>query len=575
MKQAITPAAPFDAHLRPRNVVQQAIQYGCAVIACLFVCCSLNAQTSISVNDFGAVPNDTIDDAGYIQQALTYAKQHNIKKVNFGAGRYMLKSTAATGLNACVGLTNLNGLQVTGVMVNNTPATWLVKYNPQLNNTVLPPHMRFDNCDSMTINGIAFDNEPQYATAGKVVEKGADYIKVEVYDGLPAVDGMACYTANIWDTTTKMLKKLPSLTFSEDITKENLYWQLTTSGSKRYMQMNSSRFAASVNVGDGLSWHFGAPTMFQLAINYCDDLTLNNILTTNIAGWGFQTMGCRNIASKHVVFKATGKQLAVGPRDAWKLNSCNGLVQIDSMYVEGVRWDGQNVHGPFYQVKAKTAYNKVRVFKMYTTVVPFINDSVSFWNGDTYVKRKAIGWTFEQNADNGAYGIMELNDSVPSFATTGTYVTVDAADIDQYNLTNTTFKNIAGCASVIKTSKAFIQNVTYEHIMYPAIYIGTEPYEGTFPQDILVSQCHFNASGWVSRVRTKGLIGIGNGVNNASAMGTIHFDSCYFSNAEVGIDASFAKKVMITNSTFTNVEQPYKISNCSIGELYLNNNTPY
>ena len=154
------------------------------------------------------------------------------------------------------------------------PATWLVKHNPQKNNILLPAHARFDHCNDLSISGFVFDNTPQYASAGTVVEKGDGYVIVEVYEGLPAVDGMGCYTANIWDTATRNLKQVASLTFSEDVAKENLYWQLSQKNGHNYMRMNSPRFARSLQAGDGLSWHFGAPTMFQLALNFCNDLTL-------------------------------------------------------------------------------------------------------------------------------------------------------------------------------------------------------------------------------------------------------------------------------------------------------------
>jgi hypothetical protein len=544
-----------------------------AALCMLSFSLAANSQ-SIRVRDYNAIPNDTLDDAAGIQAALTAARTQNIHRVEFEAGIYYLKVVAAPSLNAYFGLTNFAGLQLAGAMNNGSPATWLVKHNPQLNNTVLPSHARFDHCNNLSMSGFVFDNTPQYATAGKVTEKGAGYIKVEVYDGLPAVDGMGCYTANIWDTITKNLKQLPSPSFIDDVTAENLFWQLTQSGGKNYMQMNSARFASTVNVGDGLSWHFGAQTMFQLAINYCDSLLLEDLLTVNIAGWGIQTMGCKNIQAKRVKFKANGKQLAVGPRDAWKMNSCNGIVDIDSMEVEGVRWDGQNVHGPFYQVKAKLSANTLRIYKRYPTVVPFINDTLAFWNDSVPVKRLATNWQFEQNADDGVYGIVTISDTVPAFVQTNTLITMYATDIDHYILKNSVFKNIAGCASVIKASKATIQNVSYSHIMYPAIVFGVENAEATFPQDILVEQCSFDASGWVSRNSTKGLVGIGNSgyTKLGRAMGTIHFNNCTFSNANVGIDAGNLKILKVTNSTFINVGQPFKLNSCTIGEVYLNNN---
>jgi hypothetical protein len=531
----------------------------------------------IYVKDYNALPNDGADDAKGIQDALHDAKAKHITEVVFDAGQYDLLTTAAPALNACAGLQHYNGLRITGaVLPDGAPATRLVKKNTQQNNTILPSHIRFDYCKNLVIQNLVFDNNPQYASAGKVVEKGDDYITVQVFDGLPATQGMGCYTANVWELPARQLKQVPSLTFIDDVAKENLFWQLQVTEGRRYLRMNSSRFAKQVVLGDGLSWHYGAQTMFQLAINYCHDLTLNNMLTVNIAGWGIQTYACKNINAHNIRFKANGNQLAVGPRDAWKLNSCNGLVQIDSMYVEGVRWDGQNVHGAFWQVKEILAHNKMRVWKKYTGVAPFIGDSIGFWQGGNAIKRVALHWQPEQQADGGVYGIVETNDSLPAFAQPGTLVTVYAWDIDHYKLQNSTFKNIAGCAGVIKCTRATLQRVNYDHIMYPALVIGTEitaHNEATFPQDVLIRQCYFSQCGWISRINTKGIVGIANSGNTAMVIGAVHFDGCSFAQAATGIDASGIKLLKITNSQFTSVAQPYKTNSSNTGKVIFENNT--
>lgn len=533
----------------------------------------VDAQNVVHVRDYNALPGDTLDDAAGIQAALNYAKAHNIKKVEFAAGTYLLNVVFNKPLNAYFGIENFTGLKLRGAMNNGQSATWLVKYNPALNHTMLPSHARFDNCDSLSISGFVFDNSPQYATAGTVVEKGTDYVSVEIYDGLPAIDGMACYTANIWDTATKNLQQVPSLSFSVDVAKENLYWKHSFAGGKHYMRMNSTRFASALKVGDGLSWHFGAPTMFQLAIYACDNLELNDLLTVNIAGWGIITSGCNNINSKNVRFIPNGKQLAVGPRDAWKIHNCNGNVVVDSMEVNGVRWDGQNVHGPFFIVKEKLTNNTLRVYKKFGNTTSFVNDSIRFWNDSLQETRFVTGWEFTQQADGGIYGIVTLSGTVPAFVTSSTLATMDALDIDHYALKNSVFRNIAGCASVIKTSKGLISKCSFDHIMYPAIVFGVETSEATFPQDILVDSCSFNASGWIARSGTKGLVGIGSGAyKRLKGTGTIRFNNCAFSNAGVGIDASYLKKVEVKNSVFNNVSQPYRFEEGTITKIIRENN---
>ena len=532
------------------------------------------AQGTVHVNSFGAIPGDGLDDAVAIQNTLNYAKANTIKSVLFDTGRYDLLVIANGSLNAHFGLTQYHGLSLLGaILPDGTPATWLVKFNPQQNNTVLPAHLRFDRCNQLTIKNLAIDNSPQYATAGKVVDKGTNYITVEIFGGLPTKDSMGVYCANRWDLSTRLLKQVPSLSFITDVAAEDLYCQKQVINGKNYMRVNSTRFAQAVDTGEGLSWHFGAQTMFQLALNFCNDLVLENILTINIAGWGIHTVACKNITAKRISFRPNGPQLAVGPRDAWKINMSDGQVVVDSLYVEGVRWDGQNAHGAFFTVAQKISATQIRVWKKFVTIPGFINDSIGFWNGSAVEKRFAQSWQSQGVSGDTVYGLINTSTALPAFVNTGTRITVYAWDMDQYTLKNSIFKKIAGCAGVIKNENVFLQNVTYDNIMYPAILFGTEINEASFPQNVLVSNCRFNASGWVNRIGATGLVGIRNAVTPAMTMGRIQFDSCTFSNAPIGVDAAGLKELVLTNNHFLCVDQPYKINTANTGPVTFTDNT--
>ena len=59
---------------------------------------SATAQKLTSVSDFGAIPNDTINDRNAIQQALDFCKIHHIKKLLIPAGKYMIREEKAVQL---------------------------------------------------------------------------------------------------------------------------------------------------------------------------------------------------------------------------------------------------------------------------------------------------------------------------------------------------------------------------------------------------------------------------------------------------------------------------------------------
>ena len=88
-----------------------------AFAASLFFAGTVNGQASLHVKDYGAFPDDTIDDAIAIQAALTAAKKQHIKRIDFAAGKYLLLNKANPSLNACFGITGFDGLRLNGATV--------------------------------------------------------------------------------------------------------------------------------------------------------------------------------------------------------------------------------------------------------------------------------------------------------------------------------------------------------------------------------------------------------------------------------------------------------------------------
>src|SRR5690554_4994923 len=98
--------------------------------------------------------------------------------------------------------------------------------------------------------------------------------------------------------------------------------------------------------------------------------------------------------------------------------------------------------------------------------------------------------------------------------------------------------------------------------MYPALVLGGEiqhHYEGTFPRNVEVRGCRFARSGWVSRLNTKGLVGIGNSGYDEKVIGEVLFENCLFEDSEIGIDVRFTNKVTVENCTFSRVERPIHV----------------
>src|SRR5690606_13243843 len=120
----------------------------------------------------------------------------------------------------------------------------------------------------------------------------------------------------------------------------------------------------------------------------------------------------------------------------------------DSMYVEGVRWDGQNVHGAFLVFKEKISDTKFRAWKKYSTLRPFEHDSIGFWIGDKEYTRYVNNYTIEKQTNKECIVTIEISEPLPAELNPETYISVHRWDNDHYILRNSTFRNIAGCGSI-------------------------------------------------------------------------------------------------------------------------------
>lgn len=538
-----------------------------AVSCCLAVDMPETPTDAVHVCDFGALPDDHADDTQAINQAIAHLKATGKRHLVFDAGRYDLSEV---GLK----LIDLDDLIVEGqVDAQGKPATQLVRNNDfYAKNAKIGYLLETRNCNRLALRNLLFDNDPQYTTAGQVVSVTDDAVTVKIFDGLPRIDGVGAYCMNAWDMTTRRLKHQPSLTFGHDVTnnRDELSWHTMGEDTGRLMRINSATIASQVKLGDGLSWHAGF-WGYQLLMTECDDLTLSNLWTVNAAGFAMCAQRCHNITADRVVVRSEGTQLAVGPRDGWKLYACTGKVIITDMFIEGVRWDGQNVHGSFLQVDEKMAQNRLICTKQWSTTKPIAVGSVlSFWDDATTVDCKVAVCNAVPIGNTGRFDIT-LDQDIPAFVTKGTMVTVWDWDIAHYELKNATFQRIAGSASILRNSHALFEDCTFDNIMYPALFIGASinEGEGMYPQNVTVRNTTFIDSGWVERQGIKGMIAANTQGTDLPVMGRIRIEGCTFQDAPIGINVFGTKQVDMLNNHFDHVDTPYQFDKATVTSIQI------
>lgn len=466
----------------------------------------------VKVVDFGAIPNDGKCDIAAIKRALNYVKTVKAKELRFDAGTYDLFVGDASK-NMAIDVAELYDFTFTGETdKGGNPATTFLRHYDFRDDMHGRPILSVRRSNNFHLQNVVFDNNPRYSTAGEVIANDGKTVKVKIFEGNPVIDKTLFFTSNIWDLATKTLKKVESPTYGGDVYKkrEEYTWHAVGDPAERIMQLNSPTLASKVSVGEGLSWHFSYQGI-QVNFYMCDDLTVENVWTYNAIGFCMRAEACENIKAKKVKIIAPDNQLAVGSRDGWKLYACRGKVIMDDIYMEGVRWDGQNVHGSFLWPHKVIDQHTIWLRKKKGAAFPIpVGSKVGFWNGKEEVLRTIQKSEMKPTENKERGFLLTLTEPVPDFVNEETLCQIYGWNIDTYTLSNSTFRNIAGTASLIRNTNVNIINNTFDYIMYPAIMIGGAIHEGegVVPTNVRIEGNKVTHSGWMSRHGITGAIGI-------------------------------------------------------------------
>ncbi len=186
---------------------------------------------------------------------------------------------------------------------------------------------------------------------------------------------------------------------------------------------------------------------------------------------------------------------------------------MDGNYTEGVRWDGQNVHGSFLWPHQIIDKHTIWLRKKKGAAFPIpVGSKVGFWNGREEILCTVRKSEMKPTGKQERGFLLTLAEPVPGFVNEETLCQIYGWNIDNYTLSNSGFRNIAGTASLIRNTNVSILNNTFDHIMYPAIMIGGAIHEGegVVPRNVRIEGNKVTHSGWMSRHGITGAMGVRN-----------------------------------------------------------------
>ena len=517
---------------------------------------------TIYVKDYVKLPCE--DAAPGVRQALAAAKRAGAKTLRFEAGVYPLLSavpieSALGGVtgepmayqNALVPLDGFEGLTLLGeVDESGEPATLLSGINTGELNTLLPSILWAERCRDLTVKNIALTRAPEFASAGEVMRVEGGRTLVRVFDGNPCYDGMGTYCLNRFTSDGRLNGE--SLSYGPGL---GCTFHLV---DERILELDDEKIASRVAAGDILTWHQGAKTDFQCCFCHSENLTLENVRTYNSNGFAMLAYGVHNITARRIAFRPRGNQHFTAPRDAWKLHKCGGRIEIDGMYVEGVRMDGQNVHNNYLFIR-EILSERVLLMEAVTDACDIFadEDRIEFFADEKSVGSVIladwahIGTEAGEKRHRQLYRF-ELREKPAFVLETGMIALAASLQAESYWCHDSSFVNIAGAGHLMRAPHVLIERCSYRDTMNPGVMLGAEfPifYEGGNCYDVCIRDCSFEHCGFYPRYGTVGCIGINSAGFKTDVNHDIAITGCSFSHSDVGVDIHKAWDVRVTDCT--------------------------
>ncbi|MBZ2196279.1 right-handed parallel beta-helix repeat-containing protein [Occultella gossypii] len=539
---------------------------------------------AIHVRDFGAVPDDGIDDTVAIRTALAAAiASGRPTTVLFDSGTYQLTPDPDGG--ASLPITGAVGLTLVGAVgADGRPTTRLVGGLPLANDIAPATQFTLTDCQGLTMKNFVLDYSPRATSSGEVVsvDPDADEVVVDVFEDSTHFDGMRCYSANSWDLATRRLNRVKPLTIGTNPEQFANLWHSVAGGAGRRYRISGHGFSDRVVPGDGVSWHLnvvgGSYNIFALG---CRDLRIDNLRIHNAVGVGMLAGYGHNVTLNKVVVEPVG-DLAVGPRDAIHLSNSTGTMSVTDGYIKGVRWDPLVSRSSFLRLtdagdgRAIT----VRPVSAGSRVLPFApGDELTFWAG---AQPSAVSVVEASPLDEAGTAFqIRLSADLPSDAGVGALLSSAGHEWTSASVTGTTIEDNIGTALVFMNRNLRVHGCHFANNAYHDIGLGTTSSgTGSFARDVEIRGNSFAGSGWVKKyskhARTGSILTFANNgaftnqpYNSGITIQANRFSDLETEDFQTGIYLRNARDVTVRNNQYDDVAQRVEVDAASTQDIDL------
>lgn len=543
----------------------------------------LRAQEKVSVADFGALPNDMLNDRLPLQKAIDHCRENGIHKLIIPPGSYRIADTAASSLmnDALSGRLGRNPQDIVFKpyfpYVSGLSFIGLKELTVEAEGAFLMAEgwmepITVKDCRNLTIRGLTIDYTDPPHSEGRIVKTGKGYFDIEFQQSPNTSKEMLITRIMFFDVIKNRLLGFPMyFPKKQEWVKANVLrvWE-------PYAEPLLGKIALVNHC-----MHFRPAILVQSAIN----TVLDKVTIHAQPGMGIVGNRSTNILMTGLrVVPRAGKYQSTNT-DATHFTACKGVIRFDGCIFEGQGDDATNVHGFYHNITSRTgpAAYSIQLDKDYTTHAavldyPDLGDTVELVFKKTLkvVNRYRVMkvdafpklWKSE----------LHLNSSLPEDIEN--YYLINISRLPRLEFVNSHVGSHLARAVLVKTRSVLIENNVFRETTGTAIHIGAEGdwFEGPGSADVIISNNRFIRCGLGDGVQGEAsAIAINVKANDITQSG-IHKNIVIKGNiiegepghTVYGISVSGAVNVNVQNNEFTDCKLPWQVQ-YSKGVSFRNN----
>ncbi len=540
----------------------------------LFCCCSFlsfgqTANLLVNACDFGAIPNDGLNDQQALQNAIDECKNKNATLI-IPPGEYDIIDEAA-------------------IQLMNDIMDWKLGSNPQ--DVVYTPYFSYskgldfnglknvtvkaegatimchgwmepvslEDCENITIEGLSIDYKTIPHSEGKVVQVEKRFMDIELNDNRWLNDKMLITRIMFWDVPKNRLlgnsRYHPFKTKKLDENTIRIYTKTKPKMLGTIALMNHT-------------FHFRP----AILINEAKNTTLKNVTIHSQPGMGIVGHRSHNVLMNGLkIIPAEGKYQSTNT-DATHFTSCTGTIRFDSCEFRGQGDDATNVHGYYHSITKDFGDNRyeMRLNREHCTHACVL-DFPDVGNTIEVVKRSTLEVvnsltvlkvdTFPKQWKSD----VTLSGSIPG--NIKDYYLIDVTRMPSLEFVNCKVGSHLARAVLVKTRNVLIENNTFYGGTGTAIHIGAEGdwHEGAGSHNVTIRKNKITGCGRGDGTND-GACGIA--INVKAANNTIpgihkniliEQNTIEGDNAKVGISIQGAGNVKVLNNTISGCKEKVSV----------------